>query len=271
MSVISTIRRALPAPIRARLRRSRFVNSVLQWKYGGDQSKPHPYGNFQFHFDGMKDIGWTLGNLDQTEPEELRFALRLIQERQCRCVWDVGANIGFWSLAFCGQAGGAAEVHAFEPDAANLRLLKRNRDANAIKTLHVHEIGLSSAPARLRFYSDPMTGKTGSLESGNDFIGTHYNAARVPVEIDVSSIDAQVQGGLAPPGFIKIDVEGHEFDVLSGGRETLARHRPAMVIEVSSRQAEVQELLRELDYKLVSPATGQELEHPEFSTGAIPR
>ena len=269
MPMMSLLRSAVPPNYRARLRRSKMINRMLSWRYGGERHKRHPHAPFDFYFDGMKNLGWTIGSLETFEATDLRFALGVLAERQCKCVWDVGANLGFWSLAFCGLPG-VQEVVAFEPDPANLRLLKKSRDVNNIDRLTVREVGLSNRTGTAEFFSDPLTGTTGSLEQSMDFIGEYYGATRVNISVTLSTIDAEVAGGRTPPEFLKIDVEGHELDVLQGGVQTLTKFRPPMILEVTSKQSQVTQLLRSLGYRLIRPSTGEEMAETEFSTAAMP-
>jgi FkbM family methyltransferase len=67
----------------------------------------------------------------------------------------------------------------------------------------------------------------------------HFDADR-PVKkltVETRTIDQIVASFGRPVGFIKIDVEGHELEVLKGAEETLATHRPTLLIEAEERHS----------------------------------
>lgn len=71
-------------------------------------------------------------------------------------------------------------------------------------------------------------------------------------ETEIRSLDEVVSEALGnePVGFIKIDVEDYELEVLGGATETLARHRPALQVEVHARQVgPVRELMARLGFR----------------------
>jgi FkbM family methyltransferase len=270
MSIPAAIRAFVPAHWRAKLRRSQTVNRVLRWRYGGDQSQPHPCAPLTFHFDGYRNIGWSMGGLAECETHELEYCGNLIRQRNFGCVWDIGANVGLWSLYLSSLTPPVSQVICFEPDPGNVRYLEKNRQINQLyDRMVVRQLALSSEPGTATFYSDQMTGKTGSLEQGSDFLGRVYGATRQAVQVEVSTVDREVASGTPPPGFIKIDVEGHELNLLKGARETLSLHRPLIMIEVSQNVDEVGRLLTELGYQLFDAMTFQPVDRPAYNTVAI--
>ena len=59
------------------------VNRALAFWYGGTKSMPHPHApQFQFHFDGYRNIGWTLGGLSSFESGEFQFVRDLLKRMQ---------------------------------------------------------------------------------------------------------------------------------------------------------------------------------------------
>jgi hypothetical protein len=70
------------------------------------------------------------------------------------------------------------------------------------------------------------------------------------VDIDVTAIDAELASGRGAPDVVKIDVEGAEVQVLEGMRETLERHRPALICEVHGTAPEVCDFLESRGYQL---------------------
>ena len=263
------MRSIVPQSVRAKLRRSAAVNRLLAWRYGGPCHKPHPHAPYEIYFDGYRNIGWAAGNLAEIEGEEMVFAMEMIKRKPCRCAWDIGANVGFWSLFLAGIEPPIERICAFEPDSTNLGYLRLNQEKNHLDRLLIREVGLSDQPGRATFFADELTGSTGSLERERDFIGENYGQARREVTIPLSTVDAECGTGLPPPDFIKIDVEGHEWNVLKGAQRTLAEHHPSLIMEVTQRHDEVGKLLQGMGYQLLDPHNGKPLERPQFATAAV--
>lgn len=90
-----------------------------------------------------------------------------------------------------------------------------------------------------------------------DFSGVRWNRS---LEVEVTTLDA-LAGRFGRPRFIKIDVEGAEYEVLRGAEATLKKHRPIVLSELSaallqsngSSAAAVIEFMRRLAYRIVDP------------------
>jgi FkbM family methyltransferase len=269
--ILGLLRRCLPPGARARLRRNPLANWVLARRYGGIQSVPHPRSPFTFYFDGMRNIGWATGASVDVEGTEMAYAAqRFAKAGKWRCAWDVGANVGSWALFLAGLKPPIEQIICFEPDQTNRKLLELNLERNAISRVRVMPIALSSESGSGTFMSDPITGSTGSLEQGESFIGKYYGQQSVATTVTLKTVDELIAEGLAAPDFLKIDVEGHEWSVLQGARQMLARHRPILMIEVTAHAAEIGALLAELNYVLADPASGNEMPAPAFATAALP-
>ena len=129
---------------------------------------------------------------------------------------DVGANVGLFALAL---ARLGARVIAFEPNPSMV---------NAVRLLRLR--GVEVRPYAL---SDRDGGATLALPDGDTGRAT-IDDARVPqgdprMAVALRRLDDL---GLTGVTFIKIDVEGHEEAVLDGGAATIARDRPALLIEI---------------------------------------
>lgn len=135
---------------------------------------------------------------------------------------DVGANIGLSTILL---ARLAERVIAFEPSPPNAAFLHRNLVLNGIGNVEVIEAAASSEAGTLRFHVAQFGAGSHVVASGH-IAGTSISAVSVPaVTLD--------QADLPPIGFIKIDAEGHEPDVLAGARRLLARDRPLIYTEVN--------------------------------------
>lgn len=144
-------------------------------------------------------------------------------------VLDVGANIGYMTLLLAARVGHKGRVHAFEPNPPVADALVENLALNP-DTHHritVHRFALGAVVGDTEFYS-PIDGHEG--------VGGLRNTARAPLDrvihVPVRTLDSFVQAaGITSIGFIKLDVEGGEWDVLRGGEDVLSTHRPVILFE----------------------------------------
>jgi FkbM family methyltransferase len=270
LNIGQRLRSYLSPQTKARLRRSAIVRKLLSLRYGGLQSRPYPHGPFQLWFDGNRNLNLAIEGAGESESQEIDFVRELLRKTPPACTWDVGANIGYWTLFFAGLNPPVSEIVSFEPDATNRSLLQMNIERNGLKNVMVRPCGLSDAVGTAAFHVDGMTGSTGSLEAGHDFIGKHYGAPRQTTEVEISTVDNELAQGRTPPQFIKIDVESHELSVLKGAERTLAEVRPAMIIEVSANHDAIAQLLRRHRYGMIDPVTGKQIDRPAWSTVALP-
>lgn len=165
--------------------------------------------------EGYLRAWWNEANWDmQSNGEEL--VLRTVLHHSARpapLVVDVGLNRGDWTLRVLSLAPGA-RVHAFE--------IVPQTFEHAVKMLgskenvHLNNLGLSSQAGELSVAYLPNN------DTGSSISGAPWNVESASVRCAVDRFDSYVdRNNLGPIDFMKIDVEGHEFDVLLGARETL--------------------------------------------------
>jgi len=142
---------------------------------------------------------------------------------------DIGANIGSYTLIASEQP--EANVHAFEPHPATCQFLRENVQLNRRQNVTVHCLALSDQDGVLN-----LTNVPGS--STNRVAGRCIDAIQVPC-VRLGTFCRQHH---LNPDYLKIDVEGFEYEVLSGLGADLAAVQVAM-IEISSRSDAVQHLL----------------------------
>ena len=170
---------------------------------------------------------------------ELRL-LRYLVDRG-RVSLDVGANLGLYTYFLARRS---PRVYAFEPNPYPFRVLARVADRNVT----VLPVALSdrSGEVDLAVPRGPRGWSSNGAAVERDF-----PFRSTVVRVACRRIDDL---GLAPIGFIKIDVEGHERQVLAGAQETLARDRPRLLVEnefshVGGAAAEVFTLLQDHGYE----------------------
>lgn len=137
---------------------------------------------------------------------------------------DVGANIGYYT---CIALSLGKQVVAVEPQCQNLECLYANISNNGWTGVEVFPLGLSSKPGLLNLYG--ASGLCASLVKG--WAGYSERHRQI---IPVNTMDAILGGRFsAKKLFIKIDVEGAEFDVLQGAIKTLTMTpRPTWYLEI---------------------------------------
>lgn len=160
----------------------------------------------------LKDeyVGRSLYNYGEYGPDETE---KIIALADGLCL-DIGANIGCISQALVVSG---MPVIAFEPQPEVFKVLDENVVCEKYNVALGGEIGVAKMPKV--YYS--AKGNFGGLGIGAKSI---YGSYDVPVRT-LDSFELQ------DVGFMKIDVEGFELEVLRGGRETINRCKPIMYIE----------------------------------------
>ncbi len=148
---------------------------------------------------------------------------------------DVGANIGFYSVAignFARSSGAAGQVFSFEPHPNNFKRLKSNLELNDLTPLvSCAQFALSDKPAILSLI--PGEDGTSGSETGNMAISFQSNLPPETALVQAVPLDEFLNERSLNIGFIKVDIEGHEDFFLDGARQTLAMHQPIMLLEVN--------------------------------------
>jgi FkbM family methyltransferase len=164
--------------------------------------------------------------------------------------FDVGANIGVYSVVFSRLSGDASNVHSFEPVDHIRQRLASNAKLNGLVGLNVNDFALGSEPGTGEMHQikeGHFRGGTSTLADTGvvDEIGKQHFVAR---EVVVKTLDQYVvETRLARVDFVKIDVEGFELEVLKGASDTLSKYAPTIILEYDvGRLAEGVHTLRDL-------------------------
>lgn len=202
---------------------------------------------------------WLAGGFHNYEVEEVACARQWL--RPADTVFDVGAHIGFYATLFSRLAP-SGRVVAFEPDPANLELLRRNLDRNRAANVTLVARAVSETSGIRKFAIDGATGSSGTLEFDLAYGSRLEGAAQGFRSVTTMTLD-QAGEEFGAADFVKIDVEGHELPVLRGAGRLLANARlRALIVEVSNDAARpaVFELLKRHGFTLVDIRSGQERE-----------
>ncbi len=156
-------------------------------------------------------------------------------------VYDVGSNIGSHMLLFARLVGPTGSIHAFEPDPRCRQALLDLIYLNRLTNVEVHGYALGARPevAELVIPDGARVRASATLEPEIIEIIGSAEVRRTPVRV-ARLDDAMATFALAPPTFMKIDVEGFECEVVEGGRAVLAAARPRLFVEVHGATPDAQ-------------------------------
>ena len=160
--------------------------------------------------------------------------------------YDIGANVGFFTLIGARFAGPDGHAYALEPTPDNAAAVRANAALNGAENVTVIEkaAGAQAGSARLQVVDDQSWSKL--VETGE------HPLTQTVMDVEVVAVDDLVRNGLRPPDLVKIDVEGFELPVLEGMRRTLAEHRPAVICELHGTHREFAAFMRDAGYRIVN-------------------
>jgi FkbM family methyltransferase len=140
---------------------------------------------------------------------------------------DVGANIGFTAILL---AQIASRVIAYEVAPTTFPYLERNIARSGHENIELVPFGLGAVAGAAELTRNPV-------DRAGTFIADHATADRryhTSEQAEIRILDAEVKRlGQNAVDFLKIDVEGFEMSVIQGGRETLSRFHPIVVMEMN--------------------------------------
>lgn len=162
--------------------------------------------------------------------------------RPDRLFIDVGAHVGqyaLWAAEMARQHSTTARppaVLAFEPDPRIAWRLRCNMYLNQLEAyVQVQQAAVSNQSGSVPFYLD-TTARTGGSGLGLHPADAAFWQGGSAVQVRCTTLDSLLerQPPARPVGLIKLDVEGAELLALQGASQTLAAHRPVLLLEAFS-------------------------------------
>lgn len=188
-------------------------------------------------------------------PHEADFrALSLIPDAADALYLDIGANHG-QSIASIRLFKPAVKIVSFEPVAHLVQELHRYYDSD--QNWSVRACGLGKEPGSFSLFTPVYNGfvydglasfsRENAMGWLNDKTIIGFDAAKLSVNEEICQIETLDSQNLSP-SFIKIDVQGFEYDALLGGMATIQRCLPIILIEDYGVDARVPDLMAPLGY-----------------------
>ena len=194
-------------PLHTRWLRARYTGSGMPWEVNGERLRIDP-------------------NARHLVPRQSEVPLFEFLRRGIRpgdVVLDIGSFLGVYAMMAARWAGPSGRVIAFEPSASSFAILTRHLRMNGLETrvdARRAAVGASSGRTQLVVFEDePYRNMVAPVDPG----AASLDVALVTVDEVCASMDRR-------PTWIRMDVQGLEFDVLAGARDLLRHARGHLTI-----------------------------------------
>lgn len=198
---------------------------------------------FRMELDIRDDMQWGIYLRRTWEEQESKVLERAL--KRADVLFDVGANVGYFSLVGSRAVGPSGQVIAFEPLGRNRERLRRNLALNGISNVRVVEYGLADREAAVT-----------AAVPGHEFGMASVRAISAPSHQEEIPLrrgdDLVAELSLPRPDVIKLDIEGAEFQalagmprVLQGARVVLVEITPPYLEELGASADAVRSLLQQ--------------------------
>jgi len=159
---------------------------------------------------GISEI---LNHYGDREPEHVHILEHVLDEGMC--VLDIGGNIGYYTLMMASKVGEGGKVYAVEPVPANFRILEKNVRANQFDgRVELAQVAISNANGIVRIDLSNRS-NLHTLHSGRSVIMDGLlELSGESIEVETLDLPSFLKGRRLP-GLLRMDVEGHEVEILS--------------------------------------------------------
>lgn len=199
---------------------------------------------------------WLVNTTLTKEPETINWINNFKKKKII--FWDIGANLGLYSI-YAAIKHKNILIYSFEPSVNNLRILSRNIFINNLqKKIIINQIPLTNKKDRYLSMNQRSFIEGDALNTfgekfnfeGKETKSTHN------YQIYGTTIDSLISGkSTRPPNYIKIDVDGIEHLILSGGKKLLQNKSIlSIIIEINDKfkkqQSSIFKILKNCNFKL---------------------
>ena len=167
--------------------------------------------------------------------------IRQFRPKEGDTVVDIGAHMGRYTITSSKSVGESGRVIAVEAHPYNFRLLQDNLRLNKLTNVCALNLAVYSKKARLKLYlPDEDLGYTGHHSLMTNYLATKNRKQKEGryIEVQADTLDNLLRSkGITTVNWIKIDVEGAEYEVLKGAVETLAESKDiSILVEVHGKE-----------------------------------
>ncbi len=205
---------------------STIGKKIVKYYKESENTKKKPYDigdGIKIYADFLTPRSWDLILGKNVEAEVKKAFLNNIKENDT--VFDCGASIGEFSLIAAKKVGSNGKVFSIEPFKKAAILLRQNFQLNNFQNFTIIEKAISDKPGKTLLYENPVSG-TGVLDT--TITKRKLNDAS---EVIVTTIDDTISSfNIEKINMLKIDVEGFEFEVLKGCKNSFNNKKISNII-----------------------------------------
>jgi FkbM family methyltransferase len=152
---------------------------------------------------------------------------------------DAGAHTGYYTLLASKIVGPRGSVHAFEPTPRTFGILKSNVEAAGRSNIRLNKEALLDKNKDIEIVDFGI--RYGGLNSalpldrlprGFIDLSSREHIRLEKIKAEAITVDDYCLRNNVEPNIIKVDIEGSEYSLLLGARETIKTHRPLLVVEI---------------------------------------
>ena len=159
------------------------------------------------------------------EPETTKLIKNIIHEGDVGI--DLGANIGYFTMLMANLVGTSGKIFSFEPEPQNFEILQKNIKQNHLKNVVANQSAIGDINGKIKLYLS-NTNAGWHKVFPKQFIDYEVSDKNIDVKIcslDKEFIDKKID-------FIKMDIEGYEWNAIKGGKKILQeKHDVKLIFE----------------------------------------
>tara|TARA_R110002072_G_scaffold303018_1_gene491355 strand:+ start:1099 stop:1953 length:855 start_codon:yes stop_codon:yes gene_type:complete len=185
-----------------------------------------PYGPFKLdsYFAFSDFVSWGRGHNNG-------FVKCIEECRNKNCVIDIGAHVGLVSMPISKVLGNGGHVYAFEPATANIKYLNKHIKFNNIKNIRTMNALVGATEKNGVVFYECLEPSGMNTSVNNDKSSAYKKTKRKQMKLDTFCEAESLN-----PDIIKIDVEGFEYEVLTGAEKIISKAKPLIFLSMHPKQ-----------------------------------
>jgi FkbM family methyltransferase len=154
---------------------------------------------------------------------ELQSLLSFIRERNCKVLCDIGCNIGYHTINYAHHIPDST-VYSFDPCRDNVNIVEKNIEHFQLDNITVNHKAVSNKVGKEKVYVNyTNSGDTRIFASSDYTPGDIY-------DVETTTLDEYFKDTEALD-YLKLDTQGCELEIFSGGKNVITHHRPIIYLE----------------------------------------